>query len=146
MAKKTTKQIKEYVASRKDDTLSIFERKGKEYIAFKDEKGRFTGYIERSKQVENAVKSFATKLKITVKFPNQRGKKTITYLVYNEQQKKELLYRMNKKLRTPGQRKNYGQEKGFRKDAVPVSGEKKKIDLLFDKIEYEEVDVQGLQS
>lgn len=145
---KTKKQIESYVKSRsKGSFVGTYERWGKTWIYFQDkETGHFTGVLERDKSSERAVRKYAgIEVKIRARFPNKRGKKSFSYKVYNRKQQKEVLFRMNKRNRTPEARKSfkdYVEPKGYKRDAIPQSGNKKKVDLLFDEIKYEDAIIE----
>ena len=145
---KNKEEINIYVKSKKGSSVGLFKRKGKDYIAFRSEDGRFTGWISKTKDSINAVKRYIpTKTKIKVKIKGERGKKTFTYNVYNRKQQKELLFRMNKKLRDKPyykkQQKKYGLDSRLKKeDSVPFIKGKKRIDLLFDKYKFKPVIIE----
>ena len=145
---KTKKEIEEYISKRKDDYVGTYTRNKKEYIYFYDKKGKFTGYLPKTRTSINTVKKVIEpiKVKIKAKFKKQRGKKTLTYKVYKPKQRDQLLFRMNKKLRDKPsykllQKKRKLKDTRFRNDAIPISGKKTKIDLLFDKIKFEPVEI-----
>jgi len=148
MVKKTKTQIEKYVRDHKKDFAGVFERSGKEFIFFQGEGGRFTGYIQKDKDSIKATQRYNSfQAKVKVKFKGVRGKKTLTYNIYNEKQRDNLLFRMNENLRNKPSSKRKQRERdlpdtNFREDAVPTSKEKRKIDLLFDKIEFEEVEIK----
>lgn len=133
---KTKEQINEYIKSKKGSSVSLFKRKSKDYISFRDKKGRFTGWIQKTKDSENAVKKYLpVKTIIKVKIKGERGRKTFTYNVYNKEQQRKVLYRMNRRLRTKEPDK-------YKDDAVPFVKGKKKVDLLFDKYKFKPVKIE----
>jgi hypothetical protein len=133
---KSKEEIKEYVKSHKGDYVSLFKKNNKNYISFRSIFGRFTGLIEKTKDSISAVRRFnSRKVKIKVKLKGQRKKQTFVYNVYNKTQNKNLLLRMNKKLR-----KNPPYNK-FKDDAVPYVKNKKKVDLLFDNPKFIAVEI-----
>lgn len=142
-------KITSYVKQRgKDSFVGTYERWGKTWIYFQDKQnGRFKGVVLKDKDSEEAVKRYSgVKVKIKVKFPEQRGRQTITYNVYNRKQQKNLIYRMNERNRTPVNRKKFKYFvellKTYKKDAVPIVKNKNEVDLLFDKYKYEDVKVE----
>ena len=146
---KTKKEIEDYVKVRKDNFIGTYFRGNKEFIYFYNKEGKFTGYIPKTKMSVNIVKRIAEpiKLKVRVKFKGERGKKTLTYSIYNLKQRDEFLFRMNKNLRDKKrhksrQRKINLPDTKFREDVIPTSGKKTKIDLLFDKIELKPVKIE----
>jgi len=148
MAKKTKEQIFDYVRGKKGMGVTTYFRQGKEYVGFYEMgTGHFKGRIERSGLSERAVKSISgVKVKIKVKFKGERKRQTITYNVYNKKQSKEILFRMNSRLRQPSERNKYNkygfEVKPYKEDAVPFIKGKKKVDMLFDKGKYEFKDVK----
>src|SRR3990167_2666001 len=148
---RTKKQIENYIKQRgKDRFAGTYDRWGKTWVYFQNkETGLFTGIIEKNKYSENATKKYAgMKVKITVRFPNKRGKKSYTYKVYNRRQQKEIIYRMNRRNRTPEFRnnfRNYFEPKRYENDAIPQSAQKKKIDMLFDDVVYEDALIEYYQ-
>ncbi len=150
MIKKNKKEIERYIKSKKGNSVGLFKDMwGNERIYFKNnETGYFTGHIQKTRESINAVKRYLpVKVKIKVKFKGKRKKETLTYNVYNKKQQKELLFRMNKKLRDKKiykqEQKEYDLDSRERKDdAVPYSMGKKKIDLLFDKYKFKPVIIE----
>ena len=145
---KTKKEIENYVEKHKDDFVGTYKRDKKEYIYFYSKEGRFTGYIRRDKDSERAVKNLSGfKAKIKFKLKGKRGKKTITYRIYNLKQRDELLFRMNRNLRDKiphkvQQRKRDLKDTKFREDSLPFKEGKSKIDLLFDKYKFKPVVIE----
>lgn len=140
--------IYEYVKSKKGSSISLFKRMGKDYIAFRRENGRFNGWIIKTKDSVDAVKRYIpTKVKIKVKIKGERKKRILNYSIYNKKQQKQLLYRMNKKLREipkyQKEQKSYNLPyKKIKEDAVPFIRGKKIIDLLFDKYKFKPVIIE----
>lgn len=151
MARKTKEEINEYVKSKKGKNVDLFTRLGKEYISFRNEKGQFAGWIEKSRDTINAVKRYIPiKTKIKFKFKGKREKKTVVYNVYNKKQQRQILFRMNKRLRKDPRYKREQKELSleptkFREDAVPFKEGKSKIDLLFDKYEFKPVEIEKFE-
>lgn len=145
---KTKKEIESYVKKHKGEFVGVFTRNKKEFIYFQGKKGKFTGYLAKDKNAIKSVQRYNSfKVKVKVKLKNERGKKTISYNVYNLKQRDNLLFRMNKKLRDKityksQQRMRELKDTNFQDDAVPYIEGKKKIDLLFDKYKFEPVKVE----
>jgi hypothetical protein len=145
---KTKKQIESYVKKHKGQFVGVFTRNKKEFIYFQGEKGKFTGYLAKDNTSIKSVQRYNSfKVKVKVRLKNERGKKTISYNVYNLKQRDNLLFRMNKKLRDKvdykaKQRNRELKDTNFQEDAVPYVEGKKKIDLLFDKYKFESVKIE----
>jgi hypothetical protein len=141
----TKKEIEKYVKERKGNSVGKYtDGWGNKRIYFRNnETGRFTGHIAENKDSITAIKRYIpVKAKIKVKIKGERGKKTLIYNIYNKKQQREIIFRMNKKLRVTQkyktEQKTFGLDsKTKREDAVPYLKGKTKIDLLFDRYKFE---------
>jgi len=154
MAKKktpTTKKEKlDYVLEHKELRVGLMTKYNIEYISFKDKKGYFRGSIKRDADTERYVKkNFGRVIKIKATPKDSNKPKELNVQIYNRKQQKQVLYRMNSKLRNKTlykreQRKLDLPDTRFRDDALPMIDKKKNIDMLFDhdKIEYKPVKIK----
>lgn len=147
---KTKQEIEDYVKSKKGNSAGTYKDMwGNERIYFRDKTtGHFTGHIAKTKNSVNAVKRYIpVKVKIKFKLRGKRKKETITYSVYDKKQQKEVLFRMNKKLRNKPSYKREQKEYGLdsrkkRDDAIPYIEGKNKVDLVFDKYKFKPVVIE----
>jgi len=144
---KTKKQIQSYVRKHRGDFVSTFFRDEKEYVAFRDNRGRFTGWARKEPIITGFIKRYnPQKVKIKFRLKGERKKREVVYKVYNKKQAQEVLFRMNKKLRDKPRYKGLQKRRGlpfkrFREDAVPFIEGKNKIDLLTDKYKFKPVEI-----
>jgi hypothetical protein len=139
---KNKKEKKDYILARKDNSIGMMTRRGKQYIYFRDKKG-FTGVIAKDKDTERVVKKeFGRIVKIKVKL--EKGKRATTFKIkiYNKKQQRQLLFRMNENLRNKSlyktqQRQLNLPDTKFQSDAIPMVKNKRNIDMTFDRDDIE---------
>ena len=141
------RKVYNYVRERgKGNQAYMMKVHNKNYISFRDDLGHFTGMIRKGRDSVNATKKYvAKKVTLTTRVRGVRGKQRRTYLIYNRREQKELLWRMNRRIRTKTNlseiKRRIPKIKMYRDDTIATSGRKKTIDLMNDKITWKKAKI-----